>query len=284
MVRLVASDMDGTLLDPQVSVPPQTYDLVRALARRGVRFVASSGRRLDTLREFFAPVVDEMDFVASNGAQVMVAGAMVDREVFSHMTLRRLKRVVDIFDCLHLALFDSTNSYLLDNPGHFELEVDKDLRQAIRVHDVPDPEVSVIKASIFCDRVDYVMDMAFVLERELGDRLVFAPSGRRWIDVMQAGVSKASGLEQVLEHYGIDARDAMAFGDSMNDYEILRMVGHPRAMGNGRYAVKQVAGKVIGTNAENAVQAALASLLEALGPEGPAGEETQGDAAGEKTE
>lgn len=273
MVRLVASDMDGTLLDPQVNVPPQTFDLVRGLARHGVRFVAASGRRLDTLKGYFGPVADQMDFVASNGAQVMVGGKLVDREVFSHMTLQQLKRATDTFDCLHLALFDASNSYLLDDPDHFELEVDKDLRQAIRVQDVPEPHVSIIKASIFCERADYVMDMAYVLQRELGSRLVFAPSGKRWIDVMQAGVSKASGLEQVLDHYGIAARDAMAFGDSMNDYEILRMVGHPRAMGNGRYAIKQVAGKVIGTNAENAVQIELAKLLETL--------ETKTDSPGE---
>ncbi len=264
MIKLVASDMDGTLLDGSAQLPPETYDLVNRLFDRGIRFVASSGRRLDTLREFFEPVVDRMDFVASNGAQVMVEGRLIDREVFSHMMLRRLKNVVDMFDCLHLALFDSTNSYLLDDPDCFELEFDKDLRRATRIRDIPDPEVSVIKASVFCDRQDYVMDMAYVLERELGDRMVFAPSGRRWIDVMQKGVSKATGIRQVLARYGIDPADAMAFGDSMNDYEILRLVGHPRAMENGRYAVKQISEGVIGTNVDHAVQRELARMLDGL--------------------
>ena len=69
VIKLVASDMDGTLLDGQGEVPPETYDLVRRLDAAGIRFVAASGRRLDTLREQFAPVVDRMDFVASNGAK-----------------------------------------------------------------------------------------------------------------------------------------------------------------------------------------------------------------------
>lgn len=254
--------MDGTLLDEDSQVPPETFDLIRRLRERGVRFAASSGRRLDTLQEFFAPVADEMDFVASNGAQVMVEGVLIDQETFSLLALRRLKRTVDMFDCLHLALFDSTRSFLLDDPARFEIEVDKDLRRAEAVGRLPGPEVGVVKASVFCDVPEIVMDMAYVLERELGDRFVFAPSGRRWIDVMQLGVSKATGILQVMGHHDVDAADVMAFGDSMNDYEILRLVGHPCAMANGRYAVKQIASRVIGSNAEHAVQAELRALLE----------------------
>ena len=57
----------------------------------------------------------------------------------------------------------------------------------------------------------------------------------------------------------------MAFGDSMNDYEILRMAGTSVAMGNARYAVKQIADKVIGTNVDHGVQAELRRVLEGLG-------------------
>ena len=53
----------------------------------------------------------------------------------------------------------------------------------------------------------------------------------------------------------------MAFGDAMNDYEILRLVGHPVAMGNGRYAAKQIAERVIGSNTEQAVQAEMRRVL-----------------------
>lgn len=55
----------------------------------------------------------------------------------------------------------------------------------------------------------------------------------------------------------------MAFGDSMNDYEIMRMVGVPVAMGNARFAIKQIAAKVIGTNVEHSVQKELRALLDA---------------------
>ena len=62
MIKLIASDMDGTLLDAEGNVPPETFELISGLRRCGVHFVASSGRRFDTLSEQFAPVVDLMDF------------------------------------------------------------------------------------------------------------------------------------------------------------------------------------------------------------------------------
>ena len=262
MLKLIASDMDGTMLDANECVPDGTYELILRLRERGVRFAATSGRRFDTLCELFEPIVDCMDFVASNGAQVIVEGELVALEVFSHAAVKRLARVVDMFDTMHLALFDETRSYLLDDEARFEREVDKNLPNPVRVYAVPSPQVNILKASVYCD--EDVMDMAYILTRELDDDFVFAPSGRKWIDVMQRGVSKATGIEQVMLAHGVKPDEVMAFGDSMNDYEILRMVGESCAMGNARYAVKEIAKRVIGTNVEHAVQREMKELLDAL--------------------
>lgn len=261
-IKLVASDMDGTLLDENGEVPPETFDLILALREKGIHFAASSGRRYDRLCMFFEPVKDKMDFVAANGAQVYAAGELIDREVYSHQSIKRLAKTVGKFEHLHLALFDRTKSFLLDDERAFVRECDKDLPNIERIWYLPTPDVNIIKASIYCDD-GHVMDYAYALSRELGDDFVFAPSGRRWIDVMQRGVTKATGVRQVLAAHGIAAGEMMAFGDSMNDYEILRMAGASVAMGNARPAIKQIASRVIGTNAEHAVQRELERLLEA---------------------
>lgn len=262
-VKLIASDMDGTLLDENGQVPPETFDLILALRERGVRFVASSGRRYDRLCDFFSPVKDRMDFVASNGAQVFADGAQIDREVYSHLAIRRLAKTVAMFPNMHLALFDRTKSYLLDDEDKFVREVDKDLPNVERIYELPSPQVSIIKASIFCDDGN-VMDNAYVLQRELGGLFTFAPSGSSYIDAMQPGISKASGIAQVMEYHGIDASEVMAFGDAMNDYEIIRFVGTGCAMSNGRPALRAVADRVIGSNVEHAVQSEMRRVLESL--------------------
>lgn len=261
MIKLIASDMDGTLLDENSEVPEETYDLILKLRQLGVHFAVTSGRRYDTLCEFFSPVKDKMDFVASNGAQVFVDGEMVDREVFSHAAVKRLEQVVRQFDCLHLVLYDRTRSFLYDDYETYEREIDKDLPNAERVYKAPGPEVNILKASIYCDNENYLMDMSYALTRELGDRFVFAPSGRKWIDPMQVGVSKATGVRQVMDAHGIHPRDVMAFGDAMNDYEILRFVGRSRAMGNARYAIKQIAEETVDTNVNHGVQKAMREVI-----------------------
>ena len=262
-IKLIASDMDGTLLDENGQVPPETFDLILALREHGVRFVASSGRRYDRLCDFFSPVKDRMDFVASNGAQVFADGVQIDREVYSHLAIRRLAKTVAMFPNMHLALFDRTKSYLLDDEDKFVREVDKDLPNVERIYELPSPQVSIIKASIFCDDGN-VMDNAYVLQRELGGLFTFAPSGSSYIDVMQPGISKASGIAQVMEYHGIDASEVMAFGDAMNDYEIIRFVGTGCAMANGRPALRAVADRVIGSNVEHAVQSEMRRVLESL--------------------
>ena len=124
MIKLIASDMDGTLLDEHSKVPPETFELIEALREKGVHFAVSSGRRYDRLCTFFEPVRDHMDFVASNGAQVYADGKLIDREVYSHLAIRELARVIEMFDNLHLALFDRTKSFLLDDESKFVREVD----------------------------------------------------------------------------------------------------------------------------------------------------------------
>ena len=204
MFKLIASDMDGTLLDENSQVPPETYELILALHEHGVHFAASSGRRYDRLCEFFAPVRDKMDFVAANGAQVYADGKMVDREVYSHLAIRKLAQAVATFPNLHLALFDRTKSFLLDDECKFVREVDKDLPNAERIWELPDPSVNIIKASIFCDD-SAVMDSAYVLQRELGQLFTFAPSGNAWIDAMQPGVSKARASRSSRNTTALDA-------------------------------------------------------------------------------
>lgn len=263
MIKLVASDMDGTLLDENGNVPSETYDLILSLRKKGVFFAASSGRRYDKLCEFFAPVRDCMDFVAANGAQVYAEGELVDREVYSHLAIRRLDSIVEMFPNMHLALFDESRSFLLDDEDKFVREIDKDLPHAERIWELPAPDVCIIKASIVCDDGN-VMDNAYVLQRELGDCFTFAPSGKVWIDVMQRGVSKATGVNQLAAHYGIDPAEIMVFGDSMNDFEIVRYAGTSCAMANARPALKAVATRVIGYNRDHAVQQELRALLASM--------------------
>jgi len=263
MIKIIASDMDGTLLDENSEVPEETFGLIHELHQRGIIFAASSGRRYNTLRWFFEPVKDEMDYVASLGSEVYAQGKMIGREVFSYAATVSLFELCATFDCLHLAIYDNDHCYLMDDLTNYLRVADKDLPNAVVCPDPPSPDKSVIKMGICCDKPGQVMDMTYMLERELGNRLMFMPSGDKWIDITPVGVDKATGIQQLMHYYGVAADEVMAFGDSMNDYAILRFVGHPRVMANARYTLRK-RWPVVGSNADHAVQRALRDVLRGI--------------------
>lgn len=74
VIRLIASDLDATLLDDQSQLPPDFAETVRALAERGIRFAAASGRPIYTLEEMFAPLQDDIILVGDNGGAICWKG------------------------------------------------------------------------------------------------------------------------------------------------------------------------------------------------------------------
>lgn len=93
MIRLVASDLDGTLLKNGAQVLPQEiFELIPALKERGIRFVAASGRQYANIRRLFSPLQDEISYIAENGSLCMHEGKMlasgqIDRDLANEIIL-----------------------------------------------------------------------------------------------------------------------------------------------------------------------------------------------------
>ena len=78
MIKLIATDMDGTLLDSQGSMDDEIYDIIEKLKEMGIRFVAASGRQLMSLKKRFVPVDDDVIYIAENGGYAVYR----DRELY----------------------------------------------------------------------------------------------------------------------------------------------------------------------------------------------------------
>ena len=78
MIRLIASDLDGTLLhNGAQQLTPRTIELIHALTRKGVHFIAASGRQYDNERRLFAPIKDEISYIAENGSLCIHRGEVI---------------------------------------------------------------------------------------------------------------------------------------------------------------------------------------------------------------
>lgn len=290
MIRLIASDMDGTLLDENSKVPPETFELIHELGKHGVQFSVSSGRRYNGLSELFGPVADEINYVASNGMEVFAGGKLIGREVFSHDAICDLAELVNHFDILHLCVSDGENVYVCDDSHEkFERHMayrikrfgNNVLEQPPQVYGLPGPEMDLLTGWFSCEDREQLTDLAYVLTVEMGDRFTFNYT-QYAIDFTPAHISKATGLLKIMGHYDITPQETIAYGDSMNDYEMLRYVGHPTVMGNALYGVEAVAARVIESNKEHGVQKDMARLLAEL-ERGGDGSETVAWSAGHGT-
>ena len=261
-VRLVAVDMDGTFLRPDM-----TYDRERFLRLRqrmraaGIRFVVASGNQYWQLRSFFEPE-DEVAYAAENGHFVYDVG---DEHPFFAPELRP-----DVARTMIATLDERRLPYLASAAGGAAspswLSPD-DLRWArmyFHRHEVVDDMTTIaddmVKAAL---RVADPITVAQELDAVFAGRLTPVVSGPEDVDLNVPHHDKADGLRRLAERWGIDLADAVAFGDNHNDLEMLREVGLPVAMSNARPAVLDAAVRIAPPNTADGVLEVLDELIPA---------------------
>ncbi|GAA2495004.1 hypothetical protein GCM10010406_33940 [Streptomyces thermolineatus] len=261
--RVVATDLDGTLLRSDTTVSPRTRHVLRRAAELGVHHVVVTGRSASGCR----PILDALGYrglaVCGQGAQVYDSGAhrLLSSATLDPAPARTLvERVAALTGPLDLAVATSgldgefvvTEGFPRGDeaaltpfrtvPGHrlWERPVDKVF---LRHATLPDEELVAV-ASRLCDAT-----------------VTVTHSGPRMVEVLPAGVDKAVGLARVVHGLGLRSSEVVAFGDMPNDIPMLDWAGHAVAMGNCHPGLKEVADEVARSNDEDGVAVVLARLL-----------------------
>ncbi len=240
MIRLIAADMDGTLLDSRKRMPPGLVPCVRELARRGVRFAVASGRQYFMLLEDLREIAGEIIIIAENGAVIYDRGERVYVQALEPELLREPVEAARSMEHAGVVLCGADSAYIEDDNPEFVRNVN--LYYA-RCQSVPD----VLKGY----GPDLVCKLAFFdLERaethvfpqlvRFADRFTVCLSGDHWVDFMEPGVNKGSAMRAVQELYGIAPSECMAFGDYMNDAEMMEACEYGYAMENAHPDLKKL--------------------------------------------
>ncbi|AOS60980.1 HAD family hydrolase [Actinoalloteichus hymeniacidonis] len=258
--RLVASDIDGTLLDPLEQIRPRTAAVVHRLQAADVPFILATGRA----PRFVIPVSRMLD---APGLAVCINGAVVfDTRSEQVRSMHTLDAVLlnDVGEALLRLLPGCTlaverikttgtglNDEFLGGPGYVHPWSTESLIQSATIAEIlgrPAVRLMARHDSLSSD------EMAAAVTTMLGDVVEVAYStDLGLIDVMPSGISKASGLAEITEDLGISAAEVIAFGDMPNDLPMLRWVGHGVAMGNAHPEVRDIADEVTVSNAEDGV-------------------------------
>ncbi|MEB3023764.1 HAD family hydrolase [[Mycobacterium] crassicus] len=262
---LIASDVDGTLLDDTEQITARTREAVRAAVDSGARFILATGRP----PRWIAPVVDALGFapmaVCANGAVLYdpATDRVVSARTLSTENLVKLADVVGrVMPGAGLAVerigeraHDAATPQFVSSPGYEHAWLNPDNTE-VSVEDLlSQPAIKLLIRQAGAASAD----MAAELAAHIGDAAELTYSTNNGlVEVVPAGITKATGIEELIAPLGIATQDVVAFGDMPNDLPMLRRAGHGVAMGNAHPEVLAAGDEITAPNTDDG----LARVLE----------------------
>lgn len=248
--KIVFFDVDGTITHHEDgSISAKTKEAIQALKNKGLKVVAATGRPFSMCKEIRELGIDT--FITANGAYIKHQDLVLHKVP---MDQNYIKEVHDFSNKENHALSFYTEDFSMN--GIKDKTVMEALKQTLSLNEYP-----AINEQIFQEEV-YLMCL-FANDEMVEKYHKRFPhlSFRRWhpyvLNVLQEDVSKSLAILKVLEHFGIDQSEAIAFGDGENDIDMLELVALGIAMGNGSENLKSVADFVTKKSSEDGIEYAL---------------------------
>ncbi|WP_028707671.1 Cof-type HAD-IIB family hydrolase [Propionicicella superfundia] len=262
-VRLVVTDMDGTLLDGAGHLPEGFWPLLAELHERGIVFAAASGRQYATLTQQFAHEADRLAYIAENGTMVVLDGEVVSlhpmdpddvrRLVAKTREMRRDGYRVGGIRC------GRRSAYIEASDPEFVRQVAVYYAKKKIVPDVLEPVDDTLKYAVF-DADDAETGSGPVLRAFGAPNQVVVSTGH-WLDIMAPGVNKGTAVRDLQQALDVTPAQTVVFGDYLNDLEMMSAADHSFAMANAHPAIIAAAGHVAPSNEDLGVVTTLRTML-----------------------
>ena len=270
-IRVIATDMDGTLLDPKGQLDlPRLEKILDKLDQCDIRFVIATGNEVHRMRQLLGHLAERVVLVVANGARIFENNELIQAQTWDDAMVDRALAHFKGRECQDQFVVTAMNGGFVKE-GTVFTELDKfmtpemieKLYQRLNFVDEFDSSLfgGVLKMSMVVgeERLDSVLQEV----NDLFDGHVRAvSSGYGCIDILQDGIHKAWGLVELLKRWNFKPEQIMAFGDSENDIEMLELAGISYAMENAEDAVKEVATKIAPANSQAGVYQVLENWLE----------------------
>lgn len=262
-VRLVASDMDYTLLADDKSMPEDMPGRIRALEGAGALFAAASGRPLYTLHDMFPESWDHMAFVTDNGAAVVCREDVVFKSLIEPATVQALTEFTLEGGYGLPTVCGLDACYVREQDRRYDDVFRTFYHNIVYVETLDHLAAEVNKFTVYFPEGNAVPMRDEVYAPAWGEQLSVTCGGAVWIDIMNQGVDKGTGVERLCEHLGISVADVVACGDTDNDAEMLETVGHGYLVANAEERMERFADFRIPSNNERGVAQVIDAVLAA---------------------
>ncbi|REI30548.1 Cof-type HAD-IIB family hydrolase [Staphylococcus felis] len=285
MVKLIATDMDGTLLNAAHEVSDENIKAIQYAQSQGVTVVIATGRAFYEAQAPIAPTGLKVPYICLNGAEVRDESFdIVHTSSLNHELYQRIRQELDRHH-IYYQVYTNMGIYTEDPERDLAIYIDIAERsgqkadvEKIRKHIQHRIDIGTLK---IVENYDHIEDipgelimkvLAFDTDLEKIERvkarlseksnLEVSSSSRGNIEITHADAQKGTAVASIAEKLGISLEDTMAIGDNLNDKSMLERVGYPVAMANAIPELKEHAKFVTDTNENSGVAKAIYKVLE----------------------
>ena len=269
-IKMIVTDMDGTLLDEKGEFDRgRLKNILDELDKRDIRFVVATGNEIHRMRLLFGDLLERVTLIAANGARIfdkneILLGTCWSQDLVAQVLSYYEGRERDV----HLVVTAENGAFVKMGTVFpmiekvMTAEMAQEFYQKINFVDTlhPDDFPQVLKMSMVVNE-QVAVQATQQLNQDFADTLNAVTSCYGAIDILQKGIHKAWGLEQLMQKWEIQEQEIMAFGDSENDIEMLQLAGISYAMENADPKTKAVANHLAPAKTEAGVMTVLENYL-----------------------
>lgn len=253
MIKLIATDMDGTLVNDKGRINGKIFDLIHILNEKNIKFAAASGRFYSQLNKNFEKVNIDMIFIAHNGALIKynnkgktLYSNCISNEEINHVINLKPKFGEELF------LAGESEAYIVNPTEHMLNTFSSYGVPAVILKSFNELKSPIYKITYYSANGINPSTLEY-LKNNLNDNLEFVVSGDKWIDIMNKGISKGNAIKILQEKFQVDEKNTMVFGDYYNDLTMFKTAYYSYAMENAPDDVKKHANFVAESNNKDGV-------------------------------
>ncbi len=258
-IKMVVTDMDGTLLNSKHKVSPKFFKIFKKLKENNILFVAASGRQYHSIVDKLYPIKDDILIVAENGAIVKNKEKELVNTALDKNTILKLLKLVNKIDNVYPILCGKNKAYLKSNSIDFTEKIKEYYTSYELLSNLESYDDEILKIAIYHSQSseEYIYPKVKHLEEDLKVKV----SGQNWLDLSHKNAHKGFALKKIQDLYNISPAETMVFGDYNNDLEMLALANYSFAMANAHPNVTAIANYRTASNDEYGVELILEQLI-----------------------
>ena len=259
-VKLVVTDMDGTLLNSKSEVSDRFFSIYKELKKHNIQFIAASGRQYFSIVDRFETIRDEITIVAENGAYAMYGNEELFSSEIPFESIANSINILRKLDSVYIVLCGKNAAYIETKDDNF-IEMFKNYYSEYKLVD----DLTEITNDTFFKIAAYHFDCSethiYPAVKHLENDLQVIVSGEHWLDISHINANKGFALKILQQKLGITKEETMVFGDYNNDLKMLALADFSYAMENAHPNVKNVSKFKTKSNNDFGVELVLEQLI-----------------------